>query len=218
MACRHRTQTFGTRQETLDLETPMENKTGKKISMFLHTKAVPRPNSQETSIRTPSPHSLTKMKPKKQQDHNKKIRDSIPKNWIDICDLIPKINYLLVEEFYKNEYNPNIKTWKADPTTKKFSKWLESFYKFIKVEKPKMERELLNSIPDVPLNKWFKPIKKDPSNQNKPQARELKSCQEIFGKNYKQVYGKSNHLEEKLTKLETKFLKELIEYRSFFWT
>jgi len=158
------------------------------------------------------------MKTKKQKDHNKKIRDSIPKNWIDICDLIPKINYLLVEEFYKNEYKPNIKTWNKDPSTTKFSKWLESFYKFIKVEKPRMEKQVLNAIPDVPLSKWFKPLETKSLVQNKLQVRELKSCQELFGKSYEQVYNKSNKLEQKLTEMETKFLKELIEYRAFFWT
>lgn len=149
------------------------------------------------------------------KDENKNLRDSIPKQWVDICDLIPRINYTLVEEFYTKEYRPSIDTWKKNPETKNFSKWLEEFYNFIKVEMPRINKEILSSTPDVPLNKWFK---KEKDINSKSTIHRLKSCEELFGKSYQQVYGKSLRLEEKLRKLETKFLKELIDYRFFFWT
>jgi hypothetical protein len=151
--------------------------------------------------------------PRKKKDHNKLLRSRIPQDWVDTCDLIPIVNYILVENFFINEFQPRRKEWENSPTLKSFSKWLTRFYHFIKIDKPRLEKQILNSIPDAPLNDWL--VK---TNQPNNGWYRLKSCKEIYGQSYSKAFHKSQQLEKKLRKMETKLLKELIEYRSFFWT
>lgn len=157
----------------------------------------------------------------------------------DICDLIPTFNFLLVKDFYENEFinsQKNQKTqkhnesltkyWKTNnkynADLKKFSTWLKKAYKFITIEKPKLQKQISNSLPKEPKasqNKnWIEKIVSKNPNDIENSFYRVRTCQEIYGKTYHQVYGKSLRLEKKLKNLETQFLKEIIEYRHFFWT
>jgi signal recognition particle subunit SEC65 len=163
-----------------------------------------------------------KKNPRQLKDHNKRIRNSIPTEWVDICDLLPELNFQLIKIFYENEFKQSPTDWSYPKDLKQFSKWLEKAYHFVKVERPKIKKEIIQSIPDIPIDDLF-PTTKSPENfppdkKSKKQSYSQKSSEKIQGKTYKQIYGKSIRLEKKLDNLESKFLKELIDYRSFFWT
>jgi hypothetical protein len=61
---------------------------------------------------------------------NKSIRDSIPRQWIDLCDLIRIVNFKIVVSFYEEEYKDAYVEFDRE-----FVVWLEYAYFYIKKER-----------------------------------------------------------------------------------
>ena len=76
---------------------------------------------------------------------HKQIRDSIPKKYIDITELIRIVNFQFIKTFHDNEMD--IVDWDATPEHKEFKDWINSSYQYITVERPVLETELSNSYP-----------------------------------------------------------------------
>lgn len=142
--------------------------------------------------------------------HNNRIRESIPRQYSDISHLIEIVNFKFVEVFYEEEYIDGNVDWTATEDHRQFSLWLESAYKYIKIERPKLEEELANSYPPLkPFNEMFKPI-------------------EEKGKRYYQMiddsipyevkYAEVNRIEKEITDKDTEILNGIIKRRSFFWS
>lgn len=142
--------------------------------------------------------------------HNKRIRKSVPRQYSDISHLIEIVNFKFVEVFYEDEYIDGNIDWNSTEEHKEFSLWLESAYKYIKIERPKLEEELNNSYPPLkPIDEMFKPIEKDGK-------RWYQMVDD--GVPYEVKYAEVNRLEKQIMDRDTEILTEIIKRRSYFWS
>jgi hypothetical protein len=141
-----------------------------------------------------------------------RLRKSIPRQWRDISSLIVTVNFEFIKSFYEDEYCKGIVNWDSDEKHQKFAKWLTQVYDYIKVERPKLEKQRDNAYPPVlPIDEMFRAIK---DKNNKIEGYEFVDRE----KTYEELYGEVNRLEELINKKDTKILLELIKNRDFFWT
>ena len=142
--------------------------------------------------------------------HNKRIRKSVPRQYSDISNLIEIVNFKFVEVFYEEEYIDGNVDWDATEDHKEFSLWLESAYKYIKIERPKLEEELNNSYPPLkPFNEMFKLVENN--------GRKLYQMidDEVP---YEVKYADVNRIEKQIMDRDTEILTEIIKRRSYFWS
>lgn len=144
--------------------------------------------------------------------NHKKIRSAVPRNWQDITSLIVSVNFAMIKEFYEDEYLLGIVDWEnSSEDHKKFEHWLKEAYAYICYKRPSLEAEMENSYPpSKPFNQWFEE-KVDENGKKTYQMIPDKVPYEI---RYKDVI----RLEKEISENDSKFLKEMIEYREFFWT
>jgi hypothetical protein len=144
--------------------------------------------------------------------NHKRLRKAIPYNWRDISTLITTVNFEFIKSFYEDEYLKGYVVWTATNKLKKFSKWLESAYHYITVERVDLEKQKDAAYPPFkPIEETFKPIKNE---QGKVKHYELIND----GKTYEEIYGEVDRLEELIYKKDTKILLEMIKNRDYFWT
>lgn len=147
--------------------------------------------------------------------HHSRLRKAIPRQWWDLSGLIVDINFEIIKSFYEDEYSKGIVDWNSDDYHKKFAKWLESAYKYITIDRPVLEKQMDAAYPEANFDDMFHEPKKDKYGNV---TRTMKSCEERYGKSYEELYGEVNRLEALIDKKDTKFITELIKYRSYFWT
>jgi hypothetical protein len=156
-----------------------------------------------------------KIKPIFKPFHSR-IRKVIPRQWSDLTQIIIEVNFEIIKSFYEDEYSKDIVDWNSDEHHIKFSKWLESAYKYITVERPELEKQKDDAYPKTDdFSDWFGEEKTD---KNGLVTRTMKTCEERYGKPYEEVYAEVNRLEALIDKKDTKVITDLAKNRNYFWT
>lgn len=146
-------------------------------------------------------------------DENKRIRESIPRTWVDISHLIEIVNFEMIKKFYETEYKADIVDWDATDHHKEFARWLEWAYNYIINERPAYEKARDNAYPPSrPFNEWFSEPEKDEN------GRVFYKYNSRNEGTYEELYGEVNRLEQLIEDTDTKVLTEFVKYRGFFWT
>ena len=122
-----------------------------------------------------------------------RIRNSVPKHWIDLDGVLITVNFEIIKSFYEDEYKDGVVDWNSDAKHKKFAKWLEQAYKYVAVDRAILENKIENAYPDLSKVKSGK-------------------------KTYKELYGKVGELEKEMFDKDTKVIYELLKNREFLWT
>lgn len=122
-----------------------------------------------------------------------RIRKSIPRHWMDLDYVLVMVNFEIIKSFYEDEYKDGLIDWNSDESHKKFSKWLEKAYKYITLERPRLEKKVEQSYPDL-----------DKIESGK--------------KTYKELYGKVDDYEKIIFDRDTEVIYELLKNREFLWT
>ncbi len=142
---------------------------------------------------------------------NKRIRKAIPRKYRDISILIIDVNFEFIKSFYEDEFKANIVDWDATEHHKEFADWLVKAYGYIVVERPMLEKKVLDSYPPPKsLDELFE-LKTD---ENGKKLFELKDD----GVPYDVKYGEVDRLEKEISDKDTEILTELIKRRDYFWT
>ena len=144
---------------------------------------------------------------------HKKVRAAVPRTWADITSMIVDVNFAMIKEFYEDEYLLGIVDWEGSSEGhKKFEEWLKEAYAYAAYKRPSLEAERDNSYPpSKPFNEIFK------------EKAVLENGKKVYqmiddGVPYEVKYKDVIRLEKEIEENDTKFLKELIDYREYFWT
>lgn len=124
---------------------------------------------------------------------HKDIRKAIPRQWCDITSLIIDVNFAMIFSF-KKEADESCVEWNSTPEHRKFKNWLDSAAHWIKEGRPNCEAQRDALYPPHPL-----PV-------------------EMKGLTYEQLYGSLNEVEKLIDETDSNILKQMIEYREYFWT
>lgn len=140
---------------------------------------------------------------------NSKIRNSIPKTWCDISELIVRVNFQFIKSFYEDEYTNGTIDWSYTEAHINFSKWLESSYKYITEERIQLEKERDDAYPEIDFDKLFT---KSTDNQGRSVFSLLSEVP------YEVKYAEVIRLEKLIEEKDTQVLNNLINFREHFWT
>lgn len=124
---------------------------------------------------------------------HKDIRKAIPRQWSDITNLIIDVNFAMILSF-KKESDESCVDWDGTPEHRKFKNWLDSAAGWINAARPALMRQQDNAYPPHPLPDDMK------------------------NKSYDELYGEVNRIEQLIDETDTNILKQMIEYRGYFWT
>ena len=143
--------------------------------------------------------------------NHKKVRAAVPRTWADITSMIVDVNFAMIKEFYEDEYLLGIVDWEGSSEGhKKFEEWLKEAYAYAVYKRPSLEAERDNSYPpSQPFDEMFQPVERDGK-----KFYQMKDDGVPYEVKYKDVI----RLEKEIEETDTKFLKEMIEYRQYFWT
>lgn len=125
--------------------------------------------------------------------HHKTIRNSIPKHWVDLDEVIRQVNFAAVVEFYEQEYQGYVKDDMfpdRDRQAYEFHIWLKDAYQYITTNRPKLAEAIYDPVC------W--------------------DCVDIDERS--KCYDNMHLKEQELDNLDTKFLKDIVEKRALFWT
>lgn len=156
-----------------------------------------------------------KIKPIFKPFHSR-IRKVIPRRWSDLTQIIIEVNFEIIKSFYEDEYSKDIVDWNSDEHHIKFSKWLESAYKYITVERLELEKQKDNAYPST--SSWDDMFYKPEKDKHGNVTRRMKSCEERYGKSYEETYGEVNRIDALIDKKDTKIITDLAKNRNYFWT
>ena len=121
------------------------------------------------------------------------IRNAIPREWADVTSLIVDVNFAMIKSF-KKEADESYVDWDGTENHREFMNWLNSAVHWITIGRPKCEAQVDALYPPHPLTDLQK------------------------GKSYEELYGEVNKMEKLIEDTDTKILKQMIEYRGYFWT
>jgi hypothetical protein len=124
---------------------------------------------------------------------HKDIRKAIPSEWSDIANLIVDVNFAMILSF-KKEADASFVDWNGTPDHCKFKKWLDSAAHWIKEGRPACEAQRDALYPPNPLPP------------------------EMKNKSYDELYGELNKIEALIAATDANILKQMIDYRDYFWT
>jgi hypothetical protein len=142
---------------------------------------------------------------------NKRLRKAIPRKWADISSLIVDINFEFIKAFYEDEYKEGIVDWDATENHKEFADWLTKAYSYIVIERPMLEKKMLDSYPPLRgFDEMFEP-KTDESGKKFFEFKD-------DGVPYEEKYKEVNRLEKEIETKDSEILIELVKRRNYFWT
>ena len=88
---------------------------------------------------------------------------------------------------------------------------MKEAYTYVAYKRPSLEAERDNSYPpSKPFNEWFE----EKTDEKGRRVLQMKDDGVPYEVKYKDVI----RLEKEIAETDTKFLKEMIEYREYFWT
>ena len=111
--------------------------------------------------------------------------------WMDISNAIKEINFAMIQDFWYEEVLKDIVDYQGDGTHQKFYDWIKDVINYIEVRRPELEKQL-----------------------NAAYDRIDHKSKEPYNIKYKDV----NKVEEELNNTDIHILKEMIDYKDFFWT
>ena len=147
--------------------------------------------------------------------HHSRLRKAIPRQWSDLTSVIVDVNFEIIKSFYEDEYSNGIVDWESDEYHKEFAQWLEAAYKYITVERSELEKQKDAAYPKSRSDDWFGEAETD---KNGNVTHQMKTCEELYGKSYKEVYREVNRLEALIDKKDTKVITEMVKRKGYFWT
>lgn len=144
----------------------------------------------------------------------KRYRAVIPKTWCDLTELVVIVNFEFIKGFYEDEFLNGCVDWNTHAESKKFARWLKVAYKYITVDRLKLEQDIDNAYPQG--DQWDNIFKKGQDDnglvvwtmKDKADPKKL----------YKQRYEKIDRLEKKMEEKDTEIITEMVKYRGYFWT
>lgn len=140
---------------------------------------------------------------------NTKIRNSIPKTWCDISELIVRVNFQLIKSFYEDEYTNGTVDWSHTEAHANFAKWLEGSYKYITEERVQLEKEKDDAYPNFNFLELF-------TKSTDSQGRSVFTLTDNVP--YEVRYAEVIRLEKLIEEKDTQLLNDLIKFREHFWT
>lgn len=118
------------------------------------------------------------------------LKKQIPNSWSDKTELIRSLNFAMVVNFIEGEKALDVTDWKASSEYHdEFSVGLKDCYDYIKIYRPRLEKEHENSYP----------------------------ADDTVG-DYCTIYAETNRLEKLIEDMDTKYLTWIVQNRAFFWT
>jgi hypothetical protein len=143
---------------------------------------------------------------------HKKVRAAVPRTWADITSMIVDVNFAMIKEFYEDEYLQGTVDWEnSSEGHKKFEQWLKEAYAYAAHKRPSLEAERDNSYPP---SRPFDDLFEEKTDEKGRRMYQMKDDGVPYEVKYKDVI----RLEKEIEETDTKFLKEMIEYRDYFWT
>jgi hypothetical protein len=142
---------------------------------------------------------------------NTKIRNSIPKTWCDISELIVRVNFQFIKSFYEDEYKADIVDWQATEQHKEFAEWLEKAYEYVTKSRPQLDNDLENAYP--PFKSVEEIFERIPHEDGTTRLY-LKDDGIPYEVKYKDVIK----IEKEIKDRDTEILTEIVKRREFFWT
>lgn len=122
-----------------------------------------------------------------------RFRKAYPRHkWHDIAHAIVFVNFAMIQDFYHEEISLGIVNWDSTPEHKAFREWLDKAIVWIEKDRPQIEKDIDNEFNKLSF--------KDNT------------------KTYEEKYGKINELEKLIETTDTLLLKNMVEYKGFFWT
>lgn len=121
------------------------------------------------------------------------VRKALPREWQDISSLIIDLNFAMILDFEK-EADESWVDWQATEESRQFRNWLNVACNWIKEGRPNLQKQFENSFPPHPLPDHLK------------------------NKSYEELYAESNRLEKLIDDTDVNLLKQMMEYKSYFWT
>jgi hypothetical protein len=124
---------------------------------------------------------------------HKDIRKVIPRQWSDIANLIVDVNFAMILSF-KKEADESRVDWDGTDNHRKFKNWLDAAAHWVKEGRPNCVAQMEASYPPHPLPEHMKEY------------------------TYDQLYGNVNHMQKLIDETDTNIIKQMIDYREYFWT
>ena len=131
------------------------------------------------------------------------IHKSIPRQWVDLPELIVDINLAIIRDFVEVEYNQNTVDWQeSSKEHAEFEIWLKAAYRYVTVERPALQKQMQAAYPKF-KSQDFDEMMDEMSNDSLT---------------YTQKYGKVDKIEREINERDTNVMVRTIELRKFFWT
>lgn len=121
---------------------------------------------------------------------HKIVRKAFPRDWVDIQILIEDLNLAMIEQFYK-EAQESCVDWEGTDVHRKFYAELKKANNYVTVIRPRLIKKI---------------------------NLELAEASKKRGLSYEETYGKHNHLESLLERLDERYIVWAVKNRGFFWT
>lgn len=134
----------------------------------------------------------------------------VPKGYCDTAELIRVVNFSLLKHFVENEVQGGRVDWKGSgKEVFKFKRWLDRSYRFLTVEAPKLREKqeaLYDKLPR--LEEMFRETKNPDGTRVfvLTKTKQTKEEAELW------------KIDRTIRKKEAEILRNIIEYREFFWT
>ena len=142
---------------------------------------------------------------------HERLRKAIPRTWCDISSLIVTVNFEFIKSFYEEEYKLGQIDWKSSKEHAAFERWLKKAYRYITVERPILNTRLDEAYPpSKPFDEMFVTFTDETGRKVHQMVDD--------GVPYKVKYKDVIAIENKISKLDTKVITEMIQYREYFWT
>ena len=121
------------------------------------------------------------------------IRKALPREWQDISSLITDVNFAMIAQF-KKEADESCVDWDYTDESRKFKNWLDVTALWVTEGRPNMIEHMQKMYPPHPLPEKMKDW------------------------DYEQLYGSVDQIEKVISETDTNILKQMIDYREYFWT
>lgn len=140
-----------------------------------------------------------------------RLRKVIPREWVDLTEIIALVNFEIIKSFYEDEMMLDIVDWGATPQHKKFEKWIKEAYNYITKERPQLLKDMENAYPDLDESPIIRKISYNEKNERVTEISNAK-------KTYQELYGRVDELESLINKKDIKYITEMVKLKEYFWT
>jgi len=125
---------------------------------------------------------------------HKKIRDAIPRKWVNQVELIRDVNFAFIVEYVEGEMY--IIDWESDDKHKEVAAFLDQAYTYIKTGRHLLEQKIWEALDEAILTRETEGIKRS----------------------YEERYGEHDQLEAELDQRDLEILVKLMQYRKWMWS